>query len=455
MVDHLEKNNEITDSEVISQILKVIQQKNKKRLLEIIESLHISDAAFYFSYLSFDQKRVFLDLLINKLNPVFFTKINPSVLEDTVKIIGVRKIAKIISSLDSYDATDIISDLDSELQEGIISQIPTKLKDDVTSGLKYSDDSIGRIMHKDVITVPTHWNIQQIKKYINKKADHLHEYVSGVIVVDHLHKPQGTIPLNIIFKHTDDTKLEDIMISQNISLHCEDDLDDLATNFRKYTSSIVAVIDDHDRVQGAVYLSDVVEVIAETAEEDILHLAGVQESDIFSNFYKTLTQRMPWLFINLLTAISASIVIAFFDATIEKIVTLAVLMPIVASMGGNAGTQTITIAIRALATNELNSSNSKKIIFKEIVLGMVNGTIFGLLSMAVIMLIYHDFSLALLFSIATFITLTIAGLSGVMIPLIINHFKADPAISSGILLTTITDVIAFLTFLGFATIFIL
>lgn len=452
MPDQIQKDK--TDSEIISRLVIVLRKKSKKELTRLLENHHVSDLAFYFSLLNFELKKTFLDLTLSTLDPLFFTKLNTDVLEDVVKIIGVKKVAKIFSGLDSWDVTEMVGDLDQEMRDGIINQISTTLKKDITSGLNYPENSIGRIMHKDPITVPAYWTISKTREYVQQKVDHLHEYVNGIIIVDHLHKPQGVLSLSKLLKVPGSKKISEVMQGQNFAFSTSEDSYDVATNFRKYGMSLTAITDDHNRLKGVIYLNDALEIIAETADEDIFHLGGIQESDIFSNFYKTLKKRLPWLFINLATAIMASLVIGVFDSTIEKLVALAVLMPIVASMGGNAGTQTVTIAVRALATNELNFNNVKKIILKETMLGALNGIILGGFCMAIVFFVYNDFELALLFAIAILITLITAGLSGTLIPIFINHLKGDPAISSGIILTTITDIVAFFTFLGFATYFI-
>lgn len=435
-------------------ISEIIDNPNHKKIFDYISNSHISDVAITFSNFSFEQKKIFLEHGLEHLDPVFFSKISPPVFEDAEKIIGLKKIAKLISLLESFEAIELISDLNPVLQEKILTQISKKLQKDVAQSLNYPEESVARIMHHNVITVPIFWNLAQVRNLLKEKQDLLNFYVNGVIIVDHLHKAKGVLSFANLLKHDDEIKIKDLLETEHTIINYTKDFDDLATDFQKYNLNLAAVTDDNGRLLGGIYINDVTNVIAETSEDDLLHLGGVNESDIFANNLKTIKSRLPWLVINLFTAILASIVIYLFDDTIKEIVALAVLMPIIASMGGNAGTQTVTIAIRALATNSLNDTNHKKIIFKEFLIGSINGLVFGLVCMITIFFIYNDLALALLFALATIITLTVAGLTGILIPLLIDKIKFDPATSSGVILTTATDVIAFLTFLGLANIFL-
>ena len=257
-----------------------------------------------------------------------------------------------------------------------------------------------------------------------------------------------------LFRYADDDLASEIMHNNFYKVNVDCDIDTLISLFKKYSLKSLAVTDKHNHMIGIINLFNIVDLIDESAEDDILHLGGITDPDLFASLQKTFKQRLPWLAINLITAIIASLVISLFDESIEKLVALAILMPIIASMGGNAGTQSVTIAVRALATQELKSDNYLRIIFKESILGLINGIIFGAFCMVCIYYFFDNFNLALLFAVATTITLTIAGLSGSVIPIIIHKYKSDPAISSGVILTTITDVVAFMAFLGFAKFFI-
>lgn len=434
-----------------------LDENNKdsiSKALKIINQVHYSDIAAFVSEINYDRKNTFLSNFYDAIDPLFLTKFNDLVLEEVIEILGSVNIARILSKLDSNEVLDIIEDLDRSYQEEILEIISQKIKDEVEIGLKYDEDAAGRYMDRDFLSVNKSWNVAKIKQFLKTNKQKIDDDLFVLFVIDHLHQPQGLILISDLFKFNDDDLAKDIMHNHFYKVNVDCDIDTLISLFKKYSLKSVAVTDKYNHMIGIINLSDIVEIIDESAEDDILHLGGVAESDIFASIHKTFKQRLPWLGINLITAIIASIVIGVFDESIEKLVALAILMPIIASMGGNAGTQSVTIAVRALATQELTSENYLKIIIKESLIGFSNGLIFGLFCMVCVYYFFENINLAILFAFATIITLTIAGLSGSVIPIIIHRFKLDPAISSGIILTTITDVVAFFVFLGFANLFI-
>jgi magnesium transporter len=428
--------------------------QNKKQILSIVKQLHYSDIASFISELNFDRKTIFLNIFYQDIDPLFLTKFHDLVLEEIVDILGSNVIAKLLSNLESSEVLDIIEDLDKNLQEEILEIISQKIKEEVEIGLTYDDDAAGRYMNREFLSVNKSWSISKIKEFLIKNKHHITDDLLVLFVIDHLHQPQGLILISDLFKYNDDDLAQDIMHNNFYKVNVDCDIDTLISLFKKYSLKSLAVTDKYNHMIGIINLSNVVELIDESAEEDILHLGGITDPDLFASINKTFKQRLPWLGINLVTAIIASIVIGIFDESIEKLVALAILMPIIASMGGNAGTQSVTIAVRALATQELTSENYLRVIAKESLLGLINGLIFGAFCMACIYYFFNNLNLALLFAFATTVTLTIAGLSGSVIPIIIHKYKSDPAISSGVILTTITDVVAFMVFLGFANFFI-
>jgi len=451
-IQYIHFSDEIKDS-----VRSYLDDNNTESLnlaLEAIKHVHYSDIAAFVSDINFDRKTTFLTNFYNQIDPLFLTKFNDLVLEEVLEILGVTNIAKILSKLDSNEVLDIIEDIDKSLQDDILEIISQEIKDEVEIGLKYDDDAAGRYMDREFLSVKKSWDVAKIKNFLSENKQHINDDLFVIFVIDHLHQPQGLILISDLFKYEDNELAKDIMHNNFFKVNGDCDIDTLIALFKKYSLKSLAVTDKYNHMIGIINLSDIVELIDESAEDDILHLGGVTDSDIFASINKTFRQRLPWLGINLITAIIASIVIGVFDDTIEKLVALAILMPIIASMGGNAGTQSVTIAVRALATQELTSENYFKIIIKESVIGLTNGLIFGIFCMVCIYYFFSNLDLAILFAVATVITLTIAGLSGSVIPIIIHKFKLDPAISSGIILTTITDVVAFLVFLGFANFFI-
>ena len=431
-----------------------ITTNNAELIKSLIVKIHVADLALIISEYKAEKKLIFINLIGDNFPADLFLKLQESVIEELISLIGAKKSAKIIAKLEINEILAILEELNQQTQEQIIGFFTKEIRQEINSGFSYPNDSIARLMHKNFLSVPSHWNIAQVHKYCVRHKKIITQNFHGVFVVDQLFKPIGIVPTKEIVVNSSKTLISEVMEQNFYSFNYLNTQKEVAIDFNKYDLACAPIVNNDNRIIGFIAIDDVIEIVEESAKEDILHFAGVAESDIYSGYKRTLKQRLPWLFINLLTAILASIVIAIFDDTIKTLVALAILMPIIASMGGNAGIQTLTIAVRALATKELNQQNVFKIIAKEFFIGFTNGCFFALFCFAFIWLFFQNLKLAYLFSGATIITLTIAGLTGAIIPIIINRFKADPAISSGIILTTVTDIIAFLAFLGLAHIYL-
>lgn len=431
-----------------------LNHKNAEQLKAIVNKIHIADLALLLSDYNHDKKTNFINIIGNDFPAELFLKFNDSVCAEFIKLIGHEKSAAFIIKLGSPEIISILEHLDDKTYKNLLSALPKDFQKDLETSLNYPIETIGRLTHGNFLSVPEHWTIKQVNNYCVKHKKLLTENFYAVFVVDRKFKPIGLLPTNLLVVNDINTIVGNIMEKDFMIFNYLTTQEEVARKFKKYNLSVAPITNYDNRMIGFVTLDDVVDIIDKTAEDDILHLGGVHESDIFTKFTKTIKQRLPWLVVNLFTAIIASIVIGIFDDTIKTLVALAVLMPIIASMGGNAGIQTVTIAVRALATQEITNKNVFKIITKETAIGMVNGIVFAIFSFIAIMIIYQNIKLSILFAIATIITLTIAGLSGAIIPIMIAKLRGDPAVSSSVILTTITDVIAFLTFLGFAAIFI-
>ena len=438
----------------VTELELALENKQKDILIKLSQKIHIADLALLLSDYNYEKRSYFVNLLDDNFPPELFLKFNDAVCKDFISIIGTKKSAHIISKLEFPVILEIFENLDSETYNKILSFLPKNFKKDLEESLNYPLETAGRLMHNNFLSVPKHWTIKQVNNYCTKNKKLLKENFYAIFVVDNKFKPIGIINTKSLIINETNAIIADIMEKDFIKFNYLTPEEELALKFQKYNLNIAPIVNNDNRMIGFITIDNVIDLIDKIAEEDILHLGGINESDIYTKFTTTIKQRLPWLFINLFTAIIASIVISIFDNTIQNLVALAVLMPIIASMGGNAGTQTVTIAVRSLATKELNNQNVSRIILKETLIGLVNGLFFALLCFITIVIIYQDLKLAALFAVATIITLTIAGMSGTVIPIIIAKLKGDPAISSGIILTTITDVIAFLAFLGFATMFI-
>jgi magnesium transporter len=333
--------------------------------------------------------------------------------------------------------------------------MPVADRELVEAALAYPEDSAGRIMQRDYVAVPAYWTIGDVIDWLREGVDVPDEFYE-IFVVDPRHAPIGTVPLNRAMRTKRPVQVSEIMNAELRTIPVEMDQEEVAFVFDQYDLMSAPVIDGDGRLIGQITVDDVVDVIQDEHEEDLLRLGGVTaEGDLFRPAAETASTRFTWLLVNLFTAILASITIAFFIDTIERIVALAVLMPIVASMGGNAGTQTLTVTVRAIATRELTMANAARIFWKETMVGGYNGLAFALLAAIVAGLWFDSAMLGVVIGLAMIVNMVVAGISGMAVPFLLWRAGIDPAISAAVLLTTITDVIGFFAFLGLASLILL
>ncbi len=368
--------------------------------------------------------------------------------------IGSREASEILEKLDTDDAVEVLSSIDIKDQAAILSALPKEERTAIQQGLNYPEDSAGRLMARAFVAVPDYWVVGQTIDFL-READDLPDDFLDVYIVNARYRPVGSVPISKILRSRRSVAMRDLAMTQVPVISADTDQEDVAFQFRQYDLVAAPVVGENGRLLGVITIDDVVDVIQEEAEEDILRLGGVNESDTFSRPLKTVLRRLPWLVVNLATAVIASLVIANFEDDIAKMAALAVLMPIVASMGGNAGTQTLTVAVRSLATREITAANAFRVLLKEFGVGILNALFFMLAGIALAMLWFQDLSLAVIFGLATGITLIAAAVAGLIIPLFIDRLKLDPAVSSGVFLTTVTDVVGFFAFLGLASLLLL
>ncbi|MBK17380.1 MAG: magnesium transporter [Rhodospirillaceae bacterium] len=391
--------------------------------------------------------------LIEYMRPDFDPEILPELEEDIrdeiAEQLGTTSIAHAIARLESDDALELIETLDEQKRHDILQKIPAQLRNIVEEGLAFPEDSAGRLMERDFVAVPTFWTVGETIDFL-READDLPADFYDIFVVDPRHRAIGMVALSHVLRSKRPVKIADIMEAEIVTVPAMMDQEEVAYLFSQQDLVSAPVVDDAERLIGMVTVDDVLDVIQEEAEEDIMRLGGVSGDDLYSAALETGRSRSSWLFINLLTAIVASIVIGLFQGTIEQIVILAVLMPIVASMGGNAGTQTMTVAVRALATKELTASNALRVLGKEALVGVYNGVLFALLVGCVAWFWADSWKIGGVMAVAMIVTLVLAALSGMAIPLVLARRGIDPAIASSVILTTITDVVAFSAFLGLA-----
>ena len=453
LVDKSNKDQSFQDT--LTTIQKLLTHENKTELIKYVEEMHNADLAEIIQNLDDDNRSKFILSIKDSFDPEILTYLNDSLRDDVIEKIDIKKLASDASELDVDDAVDVIEDLEVSDQETFLSSIPDSERKLIEEGLNYPEDSAGRLMQRKFIAVDNSWNVGNAIDYLRNETENLPEDFYDVYLVDKADKVTGIVPLGRLMSSKRDVILNKIQNNKTRTIKVLTDQEEVAYQFTKYAMVSAPVVDDQDSIIGSITVDDVVEVIEEEREEDILKLGGVGQTDIFEDLINTIKSRFSWLLVNLLTAIAASIVIVFFQASIEKVVALAVLMPIVASMGGNAGTQTMTVAVRALATKELTPTNAIKIVIKETFVGGINGIIFALIVGIISAYWFNDNLLGIIIASAMIINLVIAGLVGTLIPISLNKINIDPALASGVILTTITDVFGFLSFLGLASIFLI
>ena len=436
-------------------ILLTINKKNRQGLIKLVAPLHPADQADMIERLSVEKLNSFLNLLGKALDPEVLVYLDHNVQEKVIDFIGTKALARAIPELHSDDAIEILEELEEKDRNVVIKQLPKANRILVEEALSFPESSAGRLMQREFLAFPENWTVGQTIEHMRTQPQDEEENFYSIYIIDPGHRLLGVISLSKLLSAKTQIKLNDLMQINPRSVHVDTDQEEVALLFQQYGLVNMPVIDLADRLLGVIIVDDIVDVINEEVEEDLQGLAGVSDFSIRSSFIETAKGRFSWLILNMFTAILASSVIGLFQEEIEKLVALAVLMPIVASMGGNAGTQTVTVAVRALATRQLDYSNLQKFVLKETWVGLINGIIFSFLSVLLAYLWFGDKQIAIIMGLAMIANLLFAGILGTLIPLTLEKFKIDPAISSSVFLTTATDVIGFFTFLGLSALVIL
>ena len=439
----------------LTQINEFIDNSNTNKLDSFVKNLHNADIAEIIQNLDDESRLKFILKVKNYFDPEILTYLNESIRDEIIEQLDIKQLASNASALDVDDAVDVIEDLEESDKEVFLDNISESERELIKEGLNYPEDSAGRLMQREFVSIDLDWNVGDAIDFLRKNKDDLPEDFYEIYLLNKSKKISGIVPLGRLMGSKRSTPLETIKNKITRTINVLTDQEEVAFQFNKYAMVSAPVINNNEEVIGSITVDDVVDVIEEEREEDILKLGGVGQADIYDAVIDTTKSRFSWLLVNLLTAVIASIVIGFFQASIEKVVALAVLMPIVASMGGNAGTQTLTVSVRALAMKELTTSNAFKIIAKETLVGGINGIIFAIIIGLLSSYWFEDYLLGIVIAMAMIINLLIAGMAGILIPITLNKFKVDPALASGVILTTITDVFGFLSFLGLASILLL
>lgn len=422
---------------------------------KMIEGLSEYGLAKLIETLSFAERTKLVQILGDKINPEVLPELNEVVQEQVIETLQEKQIVKIANELDSDEVVELLEHLDEDEQESIIQKLEPELQYQVQSSLAYPEDSAGRIMSREFVSIPDWWTVKEAKEFLLKNQE-LPDDFYNIFLTDEKFHPTGQIALDKLLRAKPSEALFDIMDGEIVPIDVLTDQEEVAHMFREYGWHSAVVADRKGHLIGVITINDVVEVIHEEVSEDIMRLSGTEEGDVYKSVFSIFKSRVVWLITNLVATILAASVVKEFQDIIAQISVLAVLMPIVASMGGTTGNQTLAVVVRALATRELNSSNTVRMIIKEFLVGVNNGLLFALLIGAITYLWFPDFRMiSLIIAIAMLMTLSIASLSGILVPLVLNKLKVDPAVSSGVFLVAITDCGGFFIFLGLAKLFLI
>jgi magnesium transporter len=440
--------------EAVARIIYAVDNDDRALLLAEMEPLHAADIADLLEQVnSFDRRRL-LELYGQEFDGDILSELDESIREEVINLLSPEVLADAVRELDSDDVVDLVEDLEDKQQEAILEVLEDSDRAAVQQSLTYPEYSAGRLMQREVVMAPEHWNVGEAIDFLRDQDD-LPEQFYHVVLVDPRLKPVGNVTLGKLMGSRREILLKSIVEETFHTIPVTQDEEDVAYAFNQYHLISAPVVDADDRLVGMITIDDAMVVLDEEHEEDIMRLAGVGEGSLSDKVIETTKQRFPWLAVNLVTAILASLVIAQFEVIIAQFVALAVLMPIVASMGGNAGTQSLTVAVRAIATKDLTGANVWRVIRREVLVGLINGLIFAVVMGIVGVLWFGGPELGFIIAAAMVINLVVAGLAGTVIPVVLERMGIDPALASGAFVTTVTDVVGFFAFLGLAAIVLL
>ena len=434
----------------MDEIVGLLHARERDAVRALLDALHAADIADLIEQVDPAERDALIEILRPGFDGEVLSYLNPDLREAVVERFEPQELAAAVAELDTDDAVDLIEDLDEETRAQILANLPAADRALVQENLTYGENTAGRMMQRDLVAVPEFWTVGKTIDYVRAATDDLPEDFYDIFIVDPLHRVVGAVPLSRLLRQRRGVRIADLVTDEVDAIPATMDQEEVANLFRQYALVSAPVVDVAGRLIGVITVDDVVHIIDEEADEDLRKLSGSGDTGVFSGIVDIARGRVGWLTVNLATAFLASAVISLFEATIEQIVALAVLMPIVASMGGNAGTQTLTVVVRALATHELSSANSLRVVGKELLVGLINGSIFAVM-VGVIALIWFGPMIGVVIGCAMIINLVVAGLCGALIPLGLDRVGVDPAVASAVFLTTVTDVVGFFAFLGLAS----
>ncbi len=436
--------------EFVNRVLDAVDEGDDETARRLVQPLHPADVADLIELAKSDEREGLVKALAGIISPNVLAELNDYVREDLLDEMEPQQVADIAGQLETDDAVALIEDLDRDEQQAVLRAMDPDDRAAVEEALSYPEESAGRLMQRDLCAVPEHWTVGQVIDYLRSTEDLPTDFWE-VFVVSPDHHPVGTCKLSTILRTPRGTAVGDIMGREQTLIPVDMDQEDVALRFQKYALVSAAVVDDAGRLVGMITVDDVVHIIQQEAGEDITLLSGAGEGDINEPIVMTVRTRVVWLVINLGATICSASVVGLFQGEIRKFAILAALMPIVSALGGNAGTQTLAVVVRALATNQLTSANTMWMLLREFRIAIANGIALSVVGSLGSYLVLRDVQLSLVFALSLIVNSLVAGLVGVMVPLTLDKFRIDPAVSSAVFVTTITDVMGFFSFLGLAS----
>lgn len=455
MAEALAEDDEELDHARVDAVLEAVSAGDAARVTALLEPLHAADIADLLEQIGAADRDALLALWSGEFDGDVLSELSDAIREDVIDALPRKVVADALRELESDDLVDIVEDMDASDQGKLLDAMDAADRVAVEQALAWPEDSAGRLMQREVVVAPEHWTVGETIDFL-RGAEHLPDQFYHVILVDPLTAPKGYVTLGRMLSSRREAKLAEILEDSFRTVEATEPEADVAYIFNQYHLISCPVVDGAGKLVGVITIDDAMNVLDEGHQEDMLRLAGVGgESSLSDRVLETARRRLPWLFVNLLTAILASLVIAQFEVAISQLVALAVLMPIVASMGGNAGTQSLTVAVRALATRDLTGANVVRVIWRETAVGLINGIFFAVVMGLVSWVWFGDGLLGLVIGAAMVINLVVAGMAGILIPVVMERTGVDPALASGTFVTTVTDVVGFFVFLGLASVVLL
>ncbi|MEO1303331.1 MAG: magnesium transporter [Pseudomonadota bacterium] len=441
--------------ELVAELREAIDAGASKKVRETLEAQHPADASDLLEQLSSERFEAVVDLLGGELPADILIELREEFREDAVEVMTDEAVVDALDELETDDATAVLEDLDEDRRERILEELEPEDRAVLEASFEFEEDTAGRLMQREFLAAPEFWSVGQTIDFARENADALPTDFYEIYVVDPTNKPLGYVLLSQLLRTHRDVKLSDIMEAFTSDIRVDQDQEEVAYQFQKYALASAPVTDADGRLVGMITVDDMVHVIQQENTEDLLALANVSSADGSDTVWESVKARAPWLGINLITAFIASAIIAVFEGALDRLVQLAILMPVVAALAGNAGSQGLAVAVRAIAEREMEGKSSRRAVVRETLTGVVNGVIFAVGVGLVALFWFHDVKLSIVLGVAMFMSFVWAGVSGILVPLTLKRLGADPAVASSVFVLTLTDVMAFFSFLGLATLFLL